>query len=86
MQTRNDTNAHVEPHTEAPSTKENKPLGFAQVVLSTLAAALGVQSNKNRERDFSGGNLKVYIVSGVIFMGIFIGGLVVLVNYLLASH
>lgn len=31
--------------------KTEKP-GFGQIMLSTLAAAIGVQSNKNRERTF----------------------------------
>lgn len=50
---------------------EKKP-NFWQIVFSTLAAFLGVQSNKNRERDFKYGNIYVYIVSGLIFTIIFI--------------
>ena len=46
--------------------KDKKP-SFGQVVLSTLAAAIGVQSDKNRERDFKGGSIKTYIAAGVIF-------------------
>ncbi|MFT7300633.1 MAG: hypothetical protein ACI89Z_001094, partial [Porticoccus sp.] len=53
------------------SNDEKKP-NFWQIVLSTLAAFLGVQSNKNRERDFKYGNIYVYIVSGLIFTTIFI--------------
>lgn len=65
---------------------QDKKVGLGQVIISTLAAALGVQSNKNRERDFSGGNLKVYIASGIIFTLVFIGSLILLVRYLLAQH
>ncbi|MDO3384994.1 DUF2970 domain-containing protein [Gilvimarinus sp. SDUM040013] len=68
-----------------PRERRAKP-GLLQIIGSTFAAALGVQSNKNRERDFRGGNLKVYIVSGILFTLAFIGGLVALVNYLLAAH
>jgi hypothetical protein len=50
---------------------ENKP-NFWQIVFSTLAAFFGVQSNKNRERDFKYGNIYVYIVSGLIFTIVFI--------------
>jgi len=50
---------------------EKKP-NFWQIVFSTLAAFFGVQSNKNRERDFKYGNIYVYIVSGLIFTIIFI--------------
>ncbi len=37
-----------------------------QVVGSVLSAAFGVQSQKNRERDFAGGSPTAYIVVGVI--------------------
>ena len=50
---------------------ENKP-GIGSVVMSTLAAAMGVQSSKNRERDFAKGNFKMYVVSGIIFTVLFI--------------
>jgi len=53
------------------SKKSEKP-GFLDIVQSTLAAAFGVQSSKNREQDFNHGNLWVYILSGVIFTVIFI--------------
>ncbi|UTF60735.1 DUF2970 domain-containing protein [Gilvimarinus sp. DA14] len=56
-----------------------------QIVVSTLAAAVGVQSNKNRERDFTQGNLIAYVVAGIVFTGLFIGGLIFLVNRLLAG-
>ena len=51
--------------------RTKKP-NFGQIVFSTLAAFFGVQSNKNRERDFKYGNIYVYIVSGLIFTIIFI--------------
>ena len=50
---------------------EHKP-GIGSVIMSTLAAAMGVQSSKNRERDFAKGNFKMYVVSGIIFTVLFI--------------
>ncbi|MBK8289267.1 MAG: DUF2970 domain-containing protein [Cellvibrionales bacterium] len=47
--------------------KDQQP-GFGSIVMSTLAAAFGVQSSKNRERDFVKGNFKAYVVSGIIFV------------------
>jgi len=64
--------------------KSPKP-HVGQVVLSILAAAFGVQSHKNRERDFSGGNLFSYIIASLIFFAIFVGGLILLVNFLLRN-
>ena len=42
-------------------------LSLVEVALSTCAAAFGVQSSKNRKRDFSKGNPLVFLVSGVAF-------------------
>lgn len=57
--------------------------GFLHVVFSTLAAAIGVQSNKNRERDFKGGSIKAYIAAGIIFTTLFVLTLVLVVKTVL---
>lgn len=66
---------------------ENAPKrpSFGQLLLSTLAAAIGVQSNKNRERDFAGGNIKVYIAAGIIFTTLFVLTLVLVVKTVLGN-
>lgn len=64
--------------------KKQRP-GFGQVVLSTLAAAIGVQSSKNRERDFKGGSIKTYIVAGIIFTALFVLTLVLVVKTVLGN-
>lgn len=63
-----------------------KKLSFFQLLGSLLAGAVGVQSGKNRERDFESNSLMPFLIGGVIFTGLFIGGIMLLVNYLLASH
>jgi len=50
---------------------EDKP-NFFRIVLSTLAAAFGVQSKKNLERDTKHGTLSHYITAGIIFMILFV--------------
>ena len=55
-----------------PDSDPQKKPGFWQIVFSTLAAFIGVQSNKNRERDFKHGNIYVFIVAGIIFTTLFI--------------
>lgn len=50
---------------------QSKP-NFWTIVLSTLAAFIGVQSNRNRARDFKYGNIYSFIIAGVIFTIIFI--------------
>jgi hypothetical protein len=57
-----------------------------QIVLSTVAAAFGVQSRSNQERDFEHGNLTTYIVSGVIFTLVFITGVIFVVGRVLSNH
>jgi uncharacterized membrane protein YidH (DUF202 family) len=63
---------------------QSKP-GFFHIVLSTLAAAFGVQSSKNRERDFRGGNIYTYIIAGVAFTVIFVVLVVLVVRLVLKS-
>jgi hypothetical protein len=55
-------------------TKENneKTPSLWDVTKSVLAAGLGVQSNKNYERDFTHGKPWQYVVIGLVGVGIFI--------------
>ncbi|MGD8177310.1 DUF2970 domain-containing protein [Marinimicrobium sp. ARAG 43.8] len=68
---------------QAKSTKRAGKPGFFQIVLSTLAAAFGVQSNRNRERDFSHGSIFPYIAAGVIFTVLFVVAVIFLVRLVL---
>lgn len=56
-----------------------------QVLQSTLAAALGVQSRKNRERDFEKGKASHFIIAGILFTLIFIGVMVTIVRTVLSG-
>ncbi|GAA5524548.1 hypothetical protein Maes01_01105 [Microbulbifer aestuariivivens] len=56
---------------------------FTQVLLSTLAAAIGVQSDKNRQRDFASGSIKTYVMAGVLFTAVFVLTLLVVVRIVL---
>ena len=63
---------------------QKKP-GLISMVVSVLAAFLGVQTEKNRHRDFQHGNPKAYIIIGVILTILFVLGLVGVVNLVMAS-
>lgn len=63
--------------------KEDKSLNPLQVVGSVLAAGLGVQSSKNRERDFKQGRIGVFITAGIVFTLLFIGGIFTIVQLVL---
>ncbi len=66
---------------------ENEPqaprLSFWQVLGSTLAAAFGVQSSKNRERDFTHGKASHFIVMGIAFTAVFVLAVVAVVQMVL---
>jgi hypothetical protein len=64
--------------------QEHKP-GLGSVIMSTLSAFIGIQSSKNRERDFAKGNFKAYVISGLIFTVVFITSIVMLVKFLIAN-
>lgn len=52
--------------------EENKPLTLWEMLQSVLSAALGVQSGKNRARDFSRGKPSHFIILGVLFTAVFV--------------
>ena len=54
------------------SEEENKPLTLWEMLQSVLSAALGVQSGKNRSRDFSRGKPSHFIILGVLFTVVFV--------------
>jgi len=68
---------------ESTENKTSKP-GFFNMVMSVLAAFLGVQTEKNRQRDFQHGSPKAYIIIGIILTILFVFGLVGLVNLVMA--
>ncbi len=48
-----------------------KPPTFWQMLHSVMAAAFGVQSGKNRARDFTHGKPSHFVVLGVLFTAVF---------------
>ncbi|MBT5155573.1 MAG: DUF2970 domain-containing protein [Gammaproteobacteria bacterium] len=68
---------------QMPAAEEAHEPRFWEVVMSVLAAALGVQNSKNRERDFTRGNPLVFIAAGLIFTILFVLTLIGVVNLIL---
>lgn len=48
---------------------------------SVIAAAFGVQSSKNRLRDFQGGSPVPFIIGGIVFTLLFILAIVTVVHW-----
>jgi|KBSSwiStaDraftv2_1062776.scaffolds.fasta_scaffold132196_2 hypothetical protein len=51
--------------------KPEKTPGLKEIVSSVFAAAFGVQSKKNQERDFKHGKARNFIIAGVLFTLLF---------------
>ena len=66
-----------QPKSEAPT--------FWQIVFSTLASFFGVQSQKNRERDFQHGHPLAFITAGLILTIVFIITVVTVVKLVLSN-
>ena len=59
--------------TEQEKNNTDGKLSLTHIILSVLAAAIGVQSRNNQEKDFSAkGSIVTYIVAGIIFTGVFV--------------
>ncbi|MFT4872788.1 DUF2970 domain-containing protein [Congregibacter sp.] len=66
--------------------KKSAPLNPLQVISSVFAAGLGVQSSKNRERDFKQGRIGTFIFTGLLFTALFIGTVYTVVSLVLSSR
>lgn len=60
------------PGPENDGAEDRKSVPLLRVVKSIAAAAFGVQSNRNRETDFTHGNYRHFIVGGIIFTVFFV--------------
>lgn len=65
--------------------EKRQSLNPLHVMSSVLAAGLGVQSSKNRERDFKQGRAGVFIVAGIVFTLLFMGTVFTVVQLVLKS-
>jgi hypothetical protein len=64
---------------------KKRSLNLFQVIGSVFAAGLGVQSSKNRERDFKQGKFSVFIIAGIVFTLLFIATVFTIVQMVLKN-
>jgi len=57
--------------------------GIFSIIKSVLSAMIGIQSDENRERDFSKGKIGNYIFVGIVMVAIFVFTLIHIVNSIL---
>ena len=66
--------------------QESKPgLNPLGIVASVLAAGFGVQSGKNRERDFKDGKLATFVIAGFVFTALFVASVYLVVSLVLEN-
>jgi hypothetical protein len=76
---------------ETTETEKSEPdpdeegLTLLQLISSALAAGFGVQSSKNRKRDFSKGRPSQFIAIGIIFTVLFVLIMIGVVNLVLGA-
>lgn len=65
---------------------DDKPLTFFQMLGSVLAAFIGIQSEKNRERDFKKMKPHHVLIAGLLLVAVFMGTVIAIVSSILATH
>jgi hypothetical protein len=71
--------------TEIEKLEKGEKTNLLQVIGSVLMAGLGVQSSKNKERDFKQGNFKAFIIVGFVFTVLFVVTVATVVSTVLDS-
>lgn len=73
-------------HDKDDSEKQREKLPILHIITSVLAAAIGVQSKKNQEKDFNHKNsMYIYITAGIIFTVAFVLTVAYVVKMVLAN-
>jgi uncharacterized membrane protein len=57
--------------------------GLGTLVMAVLAGAIGVNSSKNRKKDFSAKSATPYIIAGILFTVLFMISLYGLIQWIL---
>lgn len=73
-------------HFETLAMGDSEKPGFWAVLMSTFAAAFGVQSQRNQERDFKHGSIWVFIAAGLIFTIVFVVTVYTIVQGVLSTQ
>lgn len=58
---------------------------FKETLKSVGAAFFGVQSDKNRERDFTQGKFSHFVIAGILAVVLFIVALISIVSFVVPS-
>ncbi len=64
---------------------ESKKPTLLQVIFSVMAAFVGIQNKKNKERDFKYGNFKVFVAVAATFTLIFLVTIITIVQIVIGK-
>ncbi len=78
-----DTPQDNKPATPEPASA--RPVGPLGGISSVFRAWFGVQSEARRQRDFSSGDAKSFIIAGIIFAVIMVVGVIMAVNLAISA-
>ena len=78
----NEQSSEARPPPAATVEKSITPLSWPETIRSGLLAGLGVQSSRNRERDFRQGSFWRFVAVGAVLTATFVLSLVLLVKVL----
>ena len=73
------------PNRPVDDTGQAAEVTFISLVQSVCAAAFGVQSEKNRRRDFESGKFWHFVAAGLVFVAVFMALVWAAVKYLVAT-
>ena len=67
------------------SEDEYSKITVLSMIGSAFAAAFGVQSRRNRERDFKSKSIVPFIIAGIVFTVLFVATVLLIVRLVLAN-
>lgn len=76
-------NTSNQPKSLDKSAEPVQSLTFLQMVGSILASFFGVQSQKNRDRDFAHGKARTFIMVGILMTIVWYGSISLVVHFVL---
>lgn len=80
--TQGKTDSPIDNGTDYDDSNSKAPTLF-QVILSVMAAFIGIQNKKNKERDFKYGSFKIFVIVAVIITLLFLLTILAIVQVVL---
>jgi hypothetical protein len=68
---------------QSPDKQTPPSVPFWKIVISVIQASFGVQSNRNRERDFTQGKFLAFVAAALIFTAAFVFTIAFIVSLVL---